>query len=189
MAPGDSCMLTPVHCQDSSQQETKCARVLCVYVCVCVSDSQISPCLRNFASDDPSLIIPSLSQSLWFHFSLSNWFCMSLSTLSLSLNFTFVFSLLFLFSRRVCLIYAPLTWLFQFFSLSYALLSVLPATPVIQLNVITEGALQHTHTPLKPTPPTPGLQLTIKRLPSKTIQHQHKSFNNTPLSQHQKAAG
>ena len=37
-------------------------------------------------------------------------------------------------------------------------------------------------TQFKPPPTTPGLPLTIKRPPSKTIQDPHKSFNKAPLS-------
>lgn len=65
-------------------------------------------------------------------------------------------------------------------------LAALSAAAVIQLNIITVGPRQHTHTHATGAHPLyPGPQLTIKWVAIGAIQQSHKGSNKTPGSQHQ----
>lgn len=91
----------------------------------------------------------------------------SQSAVRLAACFVCLMSVFKIFLQPVFLFHSPLT--------------VLSTTSSIQLKAITEGPCQHTH--MHNPAPHPGLP------PSQTIQHPHKSFNNTVLSYHQKATG
>lgn len=136
-------------------------------MCLCCRRFPVSPFLRYSCSVNPSLIIPSLSLSFWFHVTLcGSSGPNSCPNLSLIPNNLYKNKQMYLF-LLVQLYLPPLT----------PLLSVLPAALFTQMSPITESPCQHAPYTIQvqlyqPTnPPTralpPGLTMTIKYWPVK----------------------